>query len=177
MTRSRCLAKSFGTCQSCSVPATSGHPVEAMPTVHRPDCEAHRRFGQITRSEVRPSAGGSGPFQKFTIGSSFSSTFSCGKCFARSGASAEYRFTVVGTVGKVRRGSCGDGDGWRPREPFEERTGSTRKFRLPDRRKSSSRWMPVSPTCVSLSHMAMPPKSAGWMPCWQRVLHSWRVGP
>ena len=34
-TRSRCLARSIGTCQSCSVPATSGHSVEAMPTVHR----------------------------------------------------------------------------------------------------------------------------------------------
>ena len=54
-----------------------------MPTVHRLDCGAHQRFGQISRSGVRPSAGGSGPFATFATGSlSFSSTFSCGKCSA-----------------------------------------------------------------------------------------------
>ena len=49
-TRDRCSDSS--TCQSRSVPATSGRPSDAVPTVRRSDCETHRRVGQVARSGV-----------------------------------------------------------------------------------------------------------------------------
>ena len=45
------LREALARAKVAASPATSGHSVEAMPTVHRLDCEAHRRFGQISRVE------------------------------------------------------------------------------------------------------------------------------
>ena len=43
-TRSRVSESNTGTCQSCRVPSASGRPVDAMPTVHRPNGETPVRL-------------------------------------------------------------------------------------------------------------------------------------
>ena len=106
------LKTRFGTWVSCRVPPTSGCPIDAMPTVHRPDCQMHRQIWtgleKWSQSVCR----------RLGIG--------CSACNKRPQRVCQCH-PVAGTVGKVRGECCRCGKGWRHPGKSIEEDGSDQK--------------------------------------------------